>query len=72
MAPARFAAAAASWPQEAWTLVADIIGSPDESGNWQAQVHFLMENAPHHLIVDGAEFEYYEGRRRVACGRIVG
>jgi len=72
MAPAKFAAAAASWPQEAWTLVADLMGGPDESGDWQAEVHFLMDNAPQHLIVDGAEFEFYEGRRCVARGRIIG
>lgn len=72
VAPAKFMAAAASWPNEAWSLVADLVDSPDELGNWQAEVHFLMDNAPHHLLLNSAEFEFYEGKRCVGHGKIVG
>jgi hypothetical protein len=62
-------------PEEApaygsWSLVVQRVQSfgPLE---WLADVHFLVEEAPQHLLRTGAEFSLYEGPHRVADGRVV-
>lgn len=72
VAPARFLAAAAAWPDEAWSLVVDRIDLPRGPDEWRARVHFLMEDAPDHLLAEGAGFELYEGKRCVAHGHVHG
>jgi hypothetical protein len=56
----------------AWTLVVRKVSVLDEPHNWIADVRFLFEDAPQHILVGGTEFELYEGKKRVACGRIIG
>ena len=54
-----------------WSLVVDLIRSLDGALRWLANVHFLVEEAPQHLLVSGAEFTLHEGWKCVAHGRIV-
>ncbi len=56
---------------DSWTLVVHRVESlgPLE---WLADVHFLVEEAPEHLLRAGAEFSLYEGRRCVGDGQVVG
>lgn len=70
-APVRFADAADKWPREAWDLVVDLIACSEDNSGWTADVHFRMPDAPHFLLKDGAEFELYEGGRRVAEGHVL-
>jgi hypothetical protein len=60
------------WPPSvAWTLVVRKVGAGDGPLQWVAAVNFLFEEAPQHLLAEGNEFELYEGRKRVARGRII-
>jgi hypothetical protein len=58
-------------PCGSWTLVVHRVKSlgPLE---WLADVHFLVPEAPQHLLRAGAEFSLYEGRRCVADGHVLG
>jgi hypothetical protein len=58
-------------PFGSWTLVVQRV-EPLGPVEWLADVHFLVDEAPQHLLRAGAEFSLYEGRRRVADGQIVG
>ena len=58
-------------PTNSWTLavrLVELLGSPFR---WLADVHFRVEDAPQQLLADGARFELYEGKKRVAVGRII-
>jgi hypothetical protein len=70
VAPAKFESAAEAWPGEAWSLVVELIDRAPGSHEWVAQVHFLMGDAPHDLLTEGADFELYEGKRCVARGQV--
>jgi hypothetical protein len=59
------------WPEEAWTLVAELAEPPDYSRRSVATIHFLADEAPHHLLARGNRFELFEGRRVVARGEVV-
>ncbi len=71
VAPAKFLAHADAWMVEAWSLVAERIEVEEDGQVWVATVRFLMPDAPHIYLIDDAEFEYYEGHRCVASGRIL-
>ena len=60
-----------AWAKEAWTLVAQVIECSD-AYHWKANVAFLVGNAPQERLMPGARFEFYEGRRCVARGRVLG
>lgn len=70
-APARFEAAWDAWPDEAWSLVLELISRPTESVDWIAEVRFLVEQAPQELLTDGARFDLYEGQKCVAHGTVL-
>jgi hypothetical protein len=70
VADGRFLAHAEKWEIEGWDLVVTKIGDMDEPTQWLAEVHFRVEEAPHEWLTPGAEFELYEGKRKVAVGRI--
>jgi hypothetical protein len=61
VAPTQFESAAESWPEEAWSLVVELIDRPREPNEWVAQVHFLVEDAPHDWLTEGEDFALYEG-----------
>ncbi len=61
------------WPhtKESWSLV--IVKDEPHSTElkWVADVHFLVEAAPHDALRDGREFELYEGGKCVARGGVL-
>jgi len=59
-------------PEEAWSIVAEFVGSIDEERCVLAQVRFLVPQAPHELLSAGSSFELFEGSRLVARGTVLG
>lgn len=70
VADGRFLAHPEKWGIEGWDLVVNKVGDLDQPTHWRAEVHFRVEEAPHEWLTPGAEFELYEGKRKVAVGRI--
>lgn len=68
---ARFEDDKESYPKEAWSLVLEFNGSPGGSLCIMADVRFLVDEAPTHLLHPGSSFELYEGRQLVARGEVV-
>ena len=68
---ARFEAVKDRWPEEAWSIVAEIPGPPDASGCMIVNLWFLFENAPMDLLRPGSRFDLFEGRKLVAHGEVV-
>ena len=67
----RFKDADEPWPPPvAWSLVVEKVEALSEPYRWTADVHFLVNEAPHGSLRSGQEFELYEGGRRVACGKV--
>ena len=52
-----------------WTLVVNR-SREDAQAEETVLVHFLMEDAPHDLLREGAEFTLQEGARTVAEGEV--
>ena len=72
-AVARFESEAAKWPHEAWSIMAELPGPPDESLEVIADIHLLApDKAPAHLLQAGNRFDLFEGTRLVARGEILG
>lgn len=69
-APAKFEAHADTWLLEAWDLLVHKVECIGGSDKWIADVRFRVNEAPHQWLVEGAEFELYEGKRCVARGCI--
>jgi hypothetical protein len=59
------------WPNEAWSAVVESIEGADPDGNMNANMRFLVQHAPHHLLTTGAKFELLAGAEVVARGVIV-
>jgi len=68
---ARFADLAARWPDEAWSIVADFLGKPDQSGCVEVALRFLVEDAPSGLLRPGSRFDLFEGDQLVATGEVL-
>jgi hypothetical protein len=68
---ARFDDAMADWPDTAWSLVVEVQNEAKDSQETIASVHFLVPDAPDHLLHSGSRFELFEGHRVVASGRIL-
>jgi hypothetical protein len=60
-----------NWPNHTWTLVLVIRGIPDESGEVEADVVFLVEEAPHHFLRLGTLFDLFEGQEVVGHGEVL-
>ncbi|MCY7377860.1 MAG: hypothetical protein LH467_00790 [Gemmatimonadaceae bacterium] len=60
-------------PDEGWSLVCRFHASPREQGSPSvAQVAFLTENAPHHLLKPGAQLYLFErSTRQLAMVEII-
>ena len=56
---------------EAWSIVVDFCGSPDESLCMTADVRFLAPGAPVGLLRTGSTFELLEGAKVVARGEVL-
>jgi hypothetical protein len=70
-APARFEGQAAGPEGANWSLVVDLLSHPPESADWLAEVCYLVDEAPRELLLLGACFELYEGKKCVARGVII-
>jgi hypothetical protein len=68
---AKLEALADRWPDEAWSIVAEWGGPPNDELRTKATMRFLVEGGPEHLLAPGSNFELYEGRRLVARGRVL-
>lgn len=68
--PARFRSAWDDWDHGAWSLVVDKSSELEGTKDWIASVRFLFEDGPQHLLVEGAEFELFEGQKSVAIGKV--
>ena len=61
------------WPHPTgWSLVVAKDASRSTDDKWMADVHFLVEEAPHESLLEGRAFELYEGSRCVARGTVLG
>ena len=58
--PARFQHQSDHWTREAWSLVINTEGVPNERGEQSASAKFLMENAPQDWLSVGKRFTLYE------------
>lgn len=68
---ARFERQGDQWTNDAWSLVLDFMGSPDDRLCHQAKVRFLAESGPSGWLEKGSRFELMEGPRVVARGLII-
>jgi hypothetical protein len=61
------------WLKDAWSLVLNLEGSPDESWTQTALVRFLADQAraPRQWLQPHSRFALLEGRRKVAEGTIL-
>jgi hypothetical protein len=57
------------WPTNAWSVVAEFNEPPTQDA--VAQVRFLVEEAPQHLLASGTTFELLEGHKIVATVRVI-
>ena len=62
-----------SWPPSViWSLVVENVEAESTEYEWLADVHFLVDEAPHDELRPLREFELYEGKRCVATGILLG
>jgi hypothetical protein len=67
----RFPDSGEPWPPEqVWTVIIRKV-TVFESLEWLVEISYLVAEAPHHLLQQGAKFELYEGKTCVARGEIV-
>lgn len=59
------------WKKEAWSLVVELQGRPDESGRQVAAIRFLSENGPAKWLQPSSKFSLYEGEIKVAEGVVL-
>src|SRR5579863_5421159 len=57
--------------EEAWSLVVDFEKQFKDPRLLLANIRFLVDEAPHHLLHRGSRFELLEGRKRVAKGIVL-
>jgi hypothetical protein len=68
----RFTDVNGPWPPpEAWSLVVEKDEALSQPTRWIADIHFLVEEAPHDALRPGRSFELYEGSRCVARGQVL-
>ena len=58
-------------PSGSWSLVVIKDEPRSTESRWVADVHFLVEGAPHDALREGRAFELYEGGKRVARGLLL-
>lgn len=68
---ARFGHQGDTWASEAWSLVLDFVGPPDDCHCHLAKVRFLVEGGPSDWLKAGNRFELMEGSKVVARGAII-
>jgi hypothetical protein len=61
------------WPPEvSWSLAVEKVEQSNSEYHWIANIHFVVQEAPHESLYEGRGFELYEGRQIVAHGIISG
>ena len=60
-----------STPDVSWSLCVRKLEVLVDPFKWIAEVCFLVDSAPHHLLSVGTDFELLEGKKCVARGRII-
>ncbi len=60
-----------NWPAEGWTLVVRPIKRFSRGQLVFAEVEFLVPDAPHDLLRNGARFQLFDGRRPIAHGLVL-
>ena len=68
---ARFELQGDHWINDAWSLVLDFMGAPDDHHCHLAKVRFLAEGGPSGWLEEGTRFELMEGPKVVARGLII-
>jgi hypothetical protein len=58
-------------PPDAWSLVVEKDEALSEPARWIADIHFLVDEAPHGALRPGRTFALYEGARCVAKGQVL-
>ncbi len=60
-----------TWGQRTWTLLVDLAKMPDAGADSvEATVYFMVPEAPHHLLEEGAKFELLHGENHYGHGVI--
>lgn len=59
------------WPKGAWSIVLENVERADELNCVIADLHFLVECGPIEFLHPGSIFHVYEGRRKVAFGKVI-
>lgn len=60
-----------AWLKEAWSLILESQGRPDQEMTQLVKVRFLSEEAPLDWLAPGKKFALYEGSRKVAEGIVL-
>jgi hypothetical protein len=61
------------WPKDAWSLLLNLQGTPDENWTQRAIVRFLAddESAPVSWLQPRSRFALFEGQKKVAEGTVL-
>lgn len=68
--PARFDHQGDDWKKDAWSLVVEVEGTPDESGKQNGTASFLAPSAPQHWLSEGRHFTLFDGPLSVGVGTV--
>lgn len=68
VAPARVDGQVAGPDGANWSMVVEWLTQPTDPIEWIAEVRYLVDEAPHELLMRGVRFELYEGKKCVARG----
>lgn len=68
---ARFERQGDQWINDAWSLILEFLGSPDDRLCHLARVRFLAPGGPSGWLEEGSRFELMEGAKVVARGLII-
>ena len=68
--PARFGRQGDGWTSDAWSLVVEVTGRPDDRGYQDGTVRFLMPEGPQAWLSVGEKFTLFDGRLAVAEGEV--
>ena len=60
------------WLKEAWSLILELEGEPDQDLTQVAKTRFLSEEGPEDWLISNKKFALYEGFRKVAEGVVLG
>lgn len=59
------------WTHDAWSLVIELYGQPDDFGHQFADIRFLADDGPTNWLQPSSKFWLYEGHKKVADGIVL-